>query len=251
MAVGGRSTLRILAAAVGLLFLAGTVFQLLDQFDLVAKPPPGLDAANLVDRRLALAPYRQAIWPVFLLENGLVALGFLALAGVGIALSRRASRADDRGAVLLWTLVTAGLLGGVGQLVLLGGVKATIDIAYCDCGFKEQEVVSQIWAQMVVEGAGQFVVQVASLFAAAGVVVAARLYGGRSMPDGWALLSYLLAALVVLTAILAFVGLDSLFDVTQWLTILLTGVLIPAWALWLAARFSDRELAAIEAAGGG
>jgi hypothetical protein len=45
------------------------------------------------------------------------------------------------------------------------------------------------------------------------------------------------------------VGLDSLFDVTQWLTILLTGVLIPAWALWLAARFSDRDLAAIEAAG--
>src|SRR4029077_2953228 len=99
------------------------------------------------------------------------------------------------------------------------------------------------------EGAGQFVVQVASLFAAAGVVVAARLYGGRSMPDGWALLSYLLAALVVLTAILAFVGLDSLFDVTRWLTILLTGVLIPVWALWLAARFSDRDLAPVEAAG--
>ncbi len=80
--MGSRSALRILAAAVGLLFLAGTLFQLLDQFDLVAQPPPGLDAANLVDRRLALAPYRQAIWPVFLLENGLVA-GFLALTGVG------------------------------------------------------------------------------------------------------------------------------------------------------------------------
>ena len=105
--------------------------------------------------------------------------------------------------MLLWTLVTAGLLGGVGQLVLLGGVKATIDIAYCNCrGFKEQEVVkSAPWAQMVVEGAGQFIVQVASLFAAAGVVLAARLFGGRSMPDGWALLSYVLAAVVALTAI--------------------------------------------------
>ena len=244
MAMGGRSALRILAAAVGLLFLAGTVFQLLDRFDLIAQPPAGLDAANLVDRRLALVPYRQAIWPVFLLENGLIALGFLALTGVGIALARRVSRTDDRGTVVLWTLVTAGLLGGVGQLVLLGGVKATIDIAYCDCGFKEQEVVSQIWAQMVVEGAGEFVVKVAALFAAAGVVVAARLYGGRSMPDGWALLSYLLAAVVVLTAILAFVGLDSLFDVARWLTTLLTGVLIPVWALWLAARFSEPDLAA-------
>jgi hypothetical protein len=239
--MGGRSSLRILAAAVGLLFLVGTVFQLLDQFDVIAKPPPGLDAANLVDRRLALQPYREAIWPVFLLENGLIGLGFLALTGVGIALSRRIPRAEDSGIVLLWTLVTAGLLGGVGQLILLGGVKATIDIAYCDCGFKEQEVVSQIWAQMVVENAGQFVVQVAALFAAAGLVAAARWFGRRSMPDGWALLSYLLAAVVVLTAILAFIGLDSLFDVTQWLTILVTGLLIPAWALWLAARFDEPE----------
>jgi len=241
--MGGRSALRILAAAVGVLFLIGTVFQLLDQFDLIAQPPPGLDAANLVDRRLALQPYREAIWPVFLLENGLIGLGFLALTGVGIALSRRIPRTEDRGTVLLWTLVTGGLLGGVGQLILLGGTKATIDIAYCDCGFKEQEVVSQIWAQMVVESAGQFVVQIAALFAAAGLVVAARSFGRRSMPDAWALLSYLAAAIVVLTAILAFVGLDSLFDVTQWLTTLITGLLIPVWALWLAARFREPEAA--------
>ena len=104
---------------------------------------------------------------------------------------------------------------------------------------------------MVVEGAGQFVVQVASLFAAAGVVLAARLFGGRSMPDGWALLSYVLAAVVVLTAILAFIGLDSLFDVTQWLTTLLTGVLIPVWALWLAARFSGSDVPAVAIAGDG
>ena len=241
--MGGRSALRILAAAVGVLFLIGTVFQLLDQFDVIAQPPPGLDAANLVDRRLALQPYREAIWPVFLLENGLIGLGFLALTGVGIALSRRIPRTEDGGTVLLWTLVTAGLLGGVGQLILLGGTKATIDIAYCDCGFKEQEVVSQIWAQMVVESAGQFVVQIAALFAAAGLVVAARSFGRRSMPDGWALLSYVAAAIVVITAILAFVGLDSLFDVTQWLTTLITGLLIPVWALWLAARFREPEMA--------
>jgi hypothetical protein len=239
--MGGRSALRILAAAVGLLFLIGTVFQLLDQFDVIAKPPPGLEAANLVDRRLALQPYREAVWPVYLLNNGLIGLGFLALTGVGIALSRRIPRAEDRGTVLLWTLVTGGLLGGLGQLILLGGTKATIDIAYCDCGFKEQEVVSQIWAQMVVESAGQFVVQIAALFAAGGLVVAARTFAGRSMPDAWALLSYLTAAIVVLTAILAFVGLDSLFDVTNWLTILVTGVLIPVWALWLATRFSEPE----------
>ena len=166
--MGGRSALRYLAAAVGLLFLAGTVFQLLDQLNLVAQPPSVPDAANLVDRVTAYFPYRQSIWPIFLLANGLVGLAFLTLTGLGIALARRVARTDDRGTVLLWTLVTAGLLGGVAQVLLVGEVKATIDIPYCDCGFKNEEIVSQVWAEMLIQSAVQLVVQVAALFAAAG-----------------------------------------------------------------------------------
>ena len=237
--MGGRSALRYLAAAVGLLFLAGTVFQLLDQLNLVAQPPSVPDTANLVDRVTAYFPYRQSIWPIFLLANGLVGLAFLTLTGLGIALARRVARTDDRGTVLLWTLVTAGLLGGVAQVLLVGEVKATIDIPYCDCGFKNEEIVSQVWAEMLIQSAVQLVVQVAALFAAAGVVVAARLFGGGAMPSAWAWLSYLVAAVVLVTAILAVAGPDSLYDLGQWLTNLLTGVLIPVWALWLALRFSE------------
>ena len=134
---------------------------------------------------------------------------------------------------------TAGLLGGVAQVLLVGEVKATIDIPYCDCGFKNEEIVSQVWAEMLIQSAVQLVVQVAALFAAAGVVVAARLFGGGAMPSAWAWLSYLVAAVVLVTAILAVAGPDSLYDLGQWLTNLLTGVLIPVWALWLALRFSE------------
>jgi hypothetical protein len=89
---------------------------------------------------------------------------------------------------------------------------------------------------MLIQSAVQLLVQVAALFAAAGVVVAARLFGGGAMPSAWALLSYLLAAVVLVTAILAVIGPDSLYDLGQWLTNLLTGVLIPVWALWRRAQ---------------
>lgn len=232
---GGGNALRNLAAAVGGLFLAATAFQLLDQLNLIYQPPVIPETANLVESVTARIPYRQDVWPLFLAANGLFALGFIALGGLGIVLARRAGRADDRGAVLLWTLTAAGTLGAVGQIVLVGAVKTSVDIPYCDCGFMNEEIVSQVWALMVVQGAAQMLVQVGSVFAAAGVVVAALVFAGRGMPASWAWLSYGTAAVVVVAASLGVA--DVLGDVVQWLTVAVTGVLVPAWAIWLAVRF--------------
>ncbi len=232
---GGGNALRYLSAAVGGLFLAATAFQLLDQQNLIFQPPTVPDTANLVESVTARLSYRQDVWPLFLAANGLFALGFGALIGLGIALGRRVGRDDDRGVVLLWTLGVAGTLGAVGQLVLIGAVKTTIDIPYCDCGFKNEEIVSQVWALMVVQGASDMLVQVASLFAAAGVVVAALAFGGRTMPASWAWLSYAIAIGFVVVGALSVA--DVLGDVTQWLTVALTGILVPAWAFWLASGF--------------
>jgi hypothetical protein len=220
---------------VGVLFLAASVFQLIDRLNLVATPPDVPESANLVDRVLASIPYRQSIWPVYFATNVLFALGFIALVGLGLALAARIARSDDRRHLLQWTLVTAGILGAVGQLVLVGAVKASIDIPYCDCGFKNEEIVSQVWAEMVVQSAVQLLVDAAGLLAAAGIVVAARAFAGRAMPASWAWLSYLVGAIVVLNAVLDFTGIAG--DANEWLLTLLTLVLIPAWALWVAASF--------------
>jgi len=237
---GGGNALRYLSAAVGGLFLAATAFQLLDQQNLIFQPPTVPDTANLVESVTARISYRQDVWPLFLAANGLFALGFGALIGLGIALGRRVGRDDDRGVVLLWTLAVAGTLGAVGQLVLIGAVKTTIDIPYCDCGFKNEEIVSQVWALMVVQGASDMLVQVGSLFAAAGLVAAALAFGGRAMPASWAWLSYGIAAGFVVVAALSVA--DVLGDVTLWLTVLLTGILVPAWAFWLASRFHQEDM---------
>jgi hypothetical protein len=238
---GSRYSLRYLAAALGGLFLAATAFQLLDQLNLIVQPPTIPDTANLVESVTARIPYRQQVWPLFLAANGLFALGFIVLSGLGIVLARRVGRDDDRGAVLLWTLGAAGILGAIGQLVLIGSVKTAIDIPYCDCGFKNEEIVSQVWALMVVQGASDMLVQVGSLLAAAGVVVAALAFGGRAMSPSWAWLSYAIAIGFVVVGVLSVA--DVLGDVSQWLTVLLTGILVPVWAFWLASTFRESNAA--------
>ena len=76
---------RWLALSIGILFLVGTVFQLVDWFNLYATPPD-TQAANMVDQRLAAQDYRVAIWPIFFLNNFSFGLAFVAITGLGFAL---------------------------------------------------------------------------------------------------------------------------------------------------------------------
>jgi hypothetical protein len=207
-----------------------TIFQLADQLNLIYQPPATPDSANLVERVTALIPYRQQVWPIYFLANALLGLGFLLLVGLALALGARAARSDDRRHLVVWTLALAGIIGGIAQLTLVGAVKASIDIPYCDCGFKDQEIVSQVWAEMVVQTASQVMVYAAALLAAGGLAAAATTFR-TVMPVGWQTLSYLGAALLVLAVILGWADLGG--DATNWLTAAISGLVIPAWAIWL------------------
>src|SRR4051794_40562239 len=106
-------------------FFVATLLQLADHLNLVVQPPTIPASANLVERIDAQIPYRQAIWPIFLLTNVLLGLGFLILVGVALALAARVSGSDDRRHLLLWTLATAGIVGTIAQVMLVGAVKAS------------------------------------------------------------------------------------------------------------------------------
>jgi len=227
--------MRRLSIGIGVLFLLAAILRLIDQLNLVAAPPahPG---DNLVDRVLNTIPYRHDIWPVFFGTNILVALAFAGLAALGWLLAARMAATDDRRAWLLGTFVTGGILGAAGQLVLVGAVRAQIDIPYCDCGFKEQEVVSQVWAEMVTQGASAFLIDGALLLGAIGLVVAAGRFAGREMPDRWGWLSIAIAVLVVAWLVLSFVDQGDLSD---GLLLLIIGILVPIWSIWLGLRFGS------------
>jgi len=139
----------------------------------------------------------------------------------------------------VWLLGIGGILGVVASLIRVGAVQASIDIPYCDCGFKEQEIVSQVWAEMVVDAAVLWLINGASLLAALGAVAAGRLFGGVEMPASWTILSYVTGILIVLAIVL---GLTGQGDASDWLTVVLSGLVIPGWALWIALRFGRGDI---------
>lgn len=232
------SVIRTLAWGLAGLFVAATLVHLADQLNLFVQPPNLPESTNLVDRVLGTINYRHDVWPLFFAANLLLALGFMALSGLGLALAARMPATDERRAVLAASLVVGGVLGTVGQLILIGSVKASIDIPYCDCGFKEQEIVSQVWALMVTQGAQEWLVNGALLLGAIGIAVAGNTFG-RVMPERWIWLSWAISAVVILTLVLGFTDLSG--DLETALTALLTGVLVPIWAIWLGLRLQEHR----------
>ena len=225
---------RWLALSIGILFLVGTAFQLVDSFNLYATPPD-TQAANMVDQRLAAQDYRVAIWPVFFLNNFSFGLAFVAITGLGFALLPSIGSRDLRHVAVILGLGVGGILGVVGQLILLGATRVTIDIAYCDCGFKETEIVSQIWAQMLANGASEALVDAASILAAVGIVAVAL--GLRSrMPAAWEIVSWVTAAALIVGTLLRFFSLGS-EDLGVFVFVAVSGVLVPLWSIWLSWAF--------------
>ncbi len=236
------TVMRRLAVAAGALFFAATLFFLADRLNVFYTPPDIPQSANFVERLLAQIPYRQSIWPIYFATNLLFGAGFAVLVGLAVTLAARLAPTDGRRYLLLWTLGTGGVLGVVGSLILVGAVQATIDIPYCDCGFKDTELVSQAWAQMLIEGAVQWLINGAGLLSAAGAVVAGRAFQGRGMPRAWTLLSYALGGLVVINVLAGILGFGEASD---WLTVALTGIVLPIWTVWLGLRFKE-EVASSE-----
>jgi len=225
---------RWLAWSVGLLFLVGTVFQLVDFFNLYTTPPDLPESLNMVDFRLAVQDYRVAIWPIFLLGNLATGVGFMAVTALGVALAGRLAGDDPHRVGIAAGLGMAGIFGAVAQLLIIGVTQPTIDNGYCDCGFKETEIVAQIWGQQLAESASRWLTNTALVLAAVGVVAAGRAFRER-MPTSWGIFSWLTAIGMVAAAVIPFLRINPDLDV--WILVVVAGVLVPIWALWLGTSF--------------
>lgn len=223
-------TVRWLAWSVGILFLIGTALRIVDMQNLYATPPTLPPTLNMVEMRLAIQDYRVAIWPIFLLGNLSFGVAFVAVAGLGLALGSRLADGDPRRIAVITSLGVGGILGAVAQLVLIGATQATIDIAYCDCGFKDTEIVSQIWAQMLANGASDWLLNGATVLAAIGVLAVDVSFRAR-MPAAWDMVSWLTAIALVANVIVGVFALGE--DLGMYLLLLVSGVLVPIWTIWL------------------
>jgi hypothetical protein len=224
-----RSRVASLSWIVAIAFVLGTGLLYVDRFNLVATPPKLPDTANMVDQVIGSTDYRQAIWPVYLWTNLLFAAGFVALAVfgwmVGASAGIRAARP-----IFPALLAIGSVFGAISAIVAIGAVNAAVWLGYCDCGFKETEIVSQIWAQMIVGDVGTW------LLIGAGVVVG---IGTLVLPgEARELLSPRLRIWTFVTGIVLIgapvLGVIGKFgDLPDVLTSIVSGILVPVWAVWL------------------
>ena len=235
---------RWLAWSVGFLFLLGTVLQVVDFFNLYATPPDIPESLNMVEFRLAVQDYRVAVWPIFLLSNLATGIGFMAVAALGLALASHLASDNSHRVGIAAGLGMAGIFGAVAQLLVIGVAQATIDNAYCDCGFKETEIVSQIWGQQLVESASRWLTNTALVLAAIGVAAAGTAFRDR-MPASWNVFSWLTAIGMVAAVAIPFLRINPELDF--WVLVAVAGVIVPIWAFWLGASFRTGDELGAEA----
>lgn len=225
---------RWLAWSVGVLFLVGTALQLVDFFNLYATPPDIPESLNMVEFRLAVQEYRVTVWPIFLLSNLATGIGFMAVTALGLALAGHAASDNSHRVGIAAALGMAGIFGAVGQLLIIGVTQPTIDNAYCDCGFKETEIVSQIWAQQLAESASRWLTNAALVVGAIGVVAVSRAFRDR-MPAPWVIFSWLTATGMIAAVAIPFLQINPELDF--WILVAVAGVMVPIWAIWLGVSF--------------
>jgi hypothetical protein len=229
---------RWLGWSVGLLFLAGTLLRLVDYFNLFTSPPNLPETLNMVERRLAVQGYRLTIWPIFGLSNLAIGVGFMTAGALGLELSGRVARSRPIWLAIVVGLGMAGILGAVAHLMIIGAAQPTIESAYCDCGFKETEIVSQIWAQQLIESAGHWLENAALVLGAIGVAAVGTAFRDR-MPPLWNVVSWLTAIGLLAAALIPFLGISE--DVDFWVAMIVAGLIVPIWAIWLGTSFPARD----------
>jgi hypothetical protein len=221
-----RSRVALLGWIVAIAFILGTGLTYIDRLNLVATPPD-LPNANLVERVLGSADYKQAIWPIFMWTNLAFAVGFIAV----VAFAASVATAWGGQPTFRSLATTGGTIAAIASIIPIGAVNAAVWQLYCDCGFKETEIVSQIWAQMVALDIATWFNRVASVVLAVGLIVLARDAGERISATlrTW---SYLLAIALVVAPLLGVIErTDPIAE--ELLTAVAGAILVPVWAVWL------------------
>jgi hypothetical protein len=231
-----RSRVSLLSWIVAVTFVLASALLLIDRLNLVATPPD-LPDANLVDRVLGSADYRQAIWPVFLWTNLLFAIGFAA----SVAFAASVSSAAGGLPTFKSLVTTGGIIAAIASIIPIGAVNAGVWQLYCDCGFKETEIISQVWAQMVALDIAAWFTRFGSVAIAIGLIALVRDARGMLSPTLRTWTWFVVLALVI-PPILGITEITDIF--AEELVGLLAGaVLVPVWAVWLGRSLDQRAAA--------
>ena len=219
--------------------VAGRVLFLVQVYELTGPFPA--ETGVFVDDISAGNEYISARYGLDFAQGVLYALGFASLALLGQLLPKLVGSGDSRGPILRGTLMLAGVLGVVAQLLIIGAEPVATSTQYCDCGLLQEELMSRLMAFNIVQGIVTWLTNGAIIAAAVGILIVARPGVRAGMPVGWAYLGYLTALASVVVVVLWSFSRDT-FPFNLWSLVVLAAILLPAWAIWLAVRSDDLRL---------
>ena len=237
--VANRRTLTWLSWALVILVVISAGVTLLFAFGAL-RPP--VEAEDFVDRLLGQRMHDQDAFP-FVIIGSLATLGvYLIAAMLGAVLREWSLPRPARDAMTL-LLVVGGVVGITSQLMNIGVGDAARPF-FCDCGYRAEEVIGLDRALNVGWAMINWLTIGAVTFVGVGVAVAARVV---MVSDTWRLLSYVIAAGVLLAvairsaASLVFIEAFDPYQVTDLMVAVITGILVPIWAILLARGVSEPE----------
>jgi len=237
---------RLVAAIAAVSFALTAFLTLLDSLSLTAPAPSFPAGAELPDRILIILQNQADRFPVIFVSSLLAIVAYSALAALGPVLRRALGGVGvPRGTVLVAGFAIAGAIGVIGELLYIGGLAIASDPTYCECAFRDAQLIARGGVLDVVTSMQSWMTWGLVSFFGIGLFAAASLCAATHLaPRGWSLLSRALAALLVLVAVLG-AGFPPLAHSMGWdvdpnlvvgapsLVILL--ILLPWWALWLRA----------------
>lgn len=230
-----RSPLGVLAWTAAIALIAAAVLDIVLGFNLLAAPPVRAEGSDFIDFLEVRFAWERDRLPLDAGSAVLYVTAFLAMAGVGVTLGRSSYGAGERGSLLATAFLAAGILGAAAQLTSLGATQLATDPAYCDCGYRAEEVLGRLEARNV--AVNQEILLTSAALAAAAVGFGAAAGIGRAAGWGrwWALLSTAIAAMLLIGIVAQALGLEL---VPELITLVTVGLLVPAWAIWLARSYS-------------
>jgi MFS family permease len=232
-------TLRVLALLLTAFWIAAAVLQVVLMSDLTGAPPG--PKANIQDDLMAMFAFDYARWPIDFASQLLFALGFLALAGIGILLARLADAFDERGSLGPGLFIGSGLLGTAASLIWIGVKPFATFPHYCPCDLRDAELAARIMILNATGTATAWLTIGAIALAALGLLLVAELGRRAGMSRALTSMTYLAVVVGLVAAVLGalaeFNGRDDPWGlISDVSAVAVAGVVIPLWAVWLAIR---------------
>lgn len=194
--------------------------------NILVSPPDTSGTTDFVARLAAFSTFNQQVLPILLASNAAGLGVFLIATVLGAALRVYAAPGSARD-VMAVVFVLGGVVGVIAQLMVVGLNQAAA-ASYCDCGYKNEELIGLFKALDV----GFSVQNWLAIGALTIVGVAAALAGWLvNVSAAWRTLSYAIAIGLIVAAALQVINQG---DLSTILSGFVAGVLVTIWAVMLA-----------------